>query len=105
MSDVSRASLLRCRAVCPANEGIETRRRLLFRRSPDCIRRAVCPANEGIETSVRQFADQPDLRVVARSAPLMRGLKLFVGTTTVSSNSTVARSAPLMRGLKPWLLF
>ena len=44
---------LRRRAVCPANEGIETCRiRILLSALPFC--RAVCPANEGIETSMRQ---------------------------------------------------
>ena len=42
----------------------------------DDLSRAVCPANEGIETQIaarRQLAERLD---VARSAPLMRGLKL-----------------------------
>ena len=38
------------RAVCPANEGIETGGDSPFIRAASSRRRAVCPANEGIET-------------------------------------------------------
>ena len=38
--------------------------------------RAVCPANEGIETSKTLYIFPARRDCVARSAPLMRGLKL-----------------------------
>ena len=44
------------RAVCPANEGIETQI-LLTLRCPAAVKcRAVCPANEGIETNGNRVA-------------------------------------------------
>ena len=87
------------RAVCPANEGIETtspssstlpeyqaaRSAPLMRglkrgiqrdsSNPLAYRRAVCPANEGIETKDGDFVMRRMLKLAARSAPLMRGLK------------------------------
>ena len=41
----------------------------------DLYRRAVCPANEGIETTCLQGRVGECWHAVARSAPLMRGLK------------------------------
>ena len=88
------------RAVCPANEGIETR----YQQSPldrSLPRRAVCPANEGIETlTLLVCSDFPGLSA-ARSAPLMRGLKRNKSALAIILKPfPAARSAPLMRGLK-----
>ena len=115
-----------CRAVCPANEGIETFRKVgkvgcpgqnYVARSAPLMRglklvaslgrnkstgregRAVCPANEGIETQGSKLDDHR-AKIVARSAPLMRGLKPLGRGRDRGSALSVARSAPLMRGLK-----
>ena len=69
-------SRLSSRAVCPANEGIETAQERFRAALQLSSSRAVCPANEGIET----FLVQSECCVksclgAARSAPLMRGLK------------------------------
>ena len=64
-------------------------------------RRAIRPAYEGIETVKHPEMCQSSDREVARSAPLMRGLKPPTGNSSGSTRrSVVARSAPLMRGLK-----
>ena len=48
------------RAVCPANEGIETRQsRAAW--IPAFPRRAVCPANEEIETAIQAVRGAHDL--------------------------------------------
>ena len=79
------------RAVCPANEGIETRVLQPFRSvSGPC--RAVCPANEGIETQHEKARENNCDRVVARSAPLMRGLKRL--GNTASALRDVSRGLP-----------
>ena len=73
----------------------------LYGDSTENLCRAIRPAYEGIETtqSIRPGFDCRDQ--VARSAPLMRGLKrLSVEHTPVFLYVFVARSAPLMRGLK-----
>ena len=113
------------RAVCPANEGIETAEHPAHP-THQPPRRAVCPANEGIETHGNIRVDVVHIERVARSAPLMRGLKLAghvvryvvrgafcravcpanegIETQDILPHSPldtpVARSAPLMRGLK-----
>ena len=120
------ARLPQGRAVCPANEGIETRASLQLRssfspyvaRSAPLMRglklqeigqiiaviptgRAVCPANEGIETCCTGCLAGNGTLVVARSAPLMRGLKPVPNSSQDALvRCQVARSAPLMRGLK-----
>ena len=42
------------------------------------------------------------VKAVARSAPLMRGLKHLAHIYLYHTRIEVARSAPLMRGLKHW---
>ena len=55
--------------------------------------RAVCPANEGIETPDKD-SGQPEKQILAaRSAPLMRGLKLL------DHRFTRHIPAPMPRGL------
>ena len=49
LPDISRVGFCKRRAVCPANEGIETDAAATVA-FVTAIRRAVCPANEGIET-------------------------------------------------------
>ena len=63
------------RAVCPANEGIETSLWLRSQLSTSRSSRAVCPANEGIETDRQRTVFVLAGDFAARSAPLMRGLK------------------------------
>ena len=65
-----------------------------------CTSRAVCPANEGIETKDGDFVMRRMLKLAARSAPLMRGLKLYRHAALGVVEIHAARSAPLMRGLK-----
>ena len=91
------------RAVCPANEGIETESGLSFDALlPPSYCRAVCPANEGIETigqtSGRYVWQQPGRAV----CPANEGIETwrFLSTPIMLEGFLVARSAPLMRGLK-----
>ena len=64
--------------------------------------RAIRPAYEGIETGPYKVTQAPcSNRCVARSAPLMRGLKPGgQESNNRCPKNQVARSAPLMRGLK-----
>ena len=88
------------RAVCPAYEGIETKRRIGPTKLKTVSPRAVCPAYEGIETALLVVKIRSARFTPARSAPLMRGLKLDEVNYPTSLPVYPARSAPLMRGLK-----
>ena len=113
----------RSRAVCPANEGIETLRRQAAVVRPGVARsaplmrglkrepwlesgfmfsrsRAVCPANEGIETLRRQAAVVRPGALAARSAPLMRGLKLITRLNSAFINSTGRAVCPANEGIE-----
>ena len=58
------------------------------------------PLMRGLKRFGSQRATVNTIFLVARSAPLMRGLKLGVGFDHITDYLFVARSAPLMRGLK-----
>ena len=63
-------------------------------------RRAVCPANEGIETQCDHFRN-PLLGPAARSAPLMRGLKLGCFKAQTSGDQSRA-VCPANEGIETW---
>ena len=64
------------RAIRPAYEGIETPRRTGLPPGSS-FRRAIRPAYEGIETHGLVARMPKSIACVARSAPLMRGLKRY----------------------------